>query len=234
MGSKFSAPIDWASFWKQGQEFVFKSPCPLCGRHADSFFCKDCDQKLAECRRPKFKAEASDLPPLYCWGRYEGVLKQSLAKLKYDRQHRVAVPLGNRLAELWQPLQQSQSNRFWIGIPIPLHSERQRQRGYNQADLIAQSLCKTVGMPLRSQGLIRSRSTTAQHGLSRSARHQNLQSAFGPGPDLLSLPPEASVILIDDIFTTGATLRAAVSTLQESGIHVAALFAVAASERDRS
>jgi ComF family protein len=219
----------WSNFWRQGLEFVFRSPCPLCSRVAAPLFCQDCTQKLLGCRRSASKIEVPGLPPLYCWGRYEGALKQSLAKLKYDHQRRIAEPLGHWLAELWQP----RSVRPWV-VPIPLHSDREQQRGYNQAQLIAQSFCQRTGLALRSQGLIRPQATTAQYGLSRPDRYRNLQSAFSLGSDLQNFSPERSVVIIDDIFTTGATLKAAVDTLQKSGIHVAALLAIAASERGQS
>jgi ComF family protein len=227
MGRKLTVLPGWTGFWRQGLEFVFRSPCPLCQRVADPLFCRDCTQKLLGCRRTVTKIEVPDLPPLYCWGSYEGALKQSLAKLKYDRQRRIAEPLGNWLAELWQP----QSMRSWVAVPIPLHRDREQQRGYNQAQLIAQSFCRSTGIALRSQGLIRPLATTAQYGLSRTDRYRNLQSAFSLGPELQQRSPKQSVVIIDDIFTTGSTFKAAVDTLQSSGIHVAALFAIAASER---
>lgn len=230
MTRKFIALPDWADVWRHGLEFVFRTPCPLCQRVAAPLFCRDCTQKLLGCRRPVPQIEVPDLPPLYAWGSYEGALKQSLAKLKYDRQRRIAEPLGHWLAELWQP----QSIRHLVALPIPLHCDREQQRGYNQAHLIAQSFCQSTGISLRLRGLLRPRATTAQYGLSRADRYQNLQCAFSLGPDLQKPFPKMSVILIDDIFTTGATLKAAVSTLQNSGIHVAALFAIAVSERDNA
>jgi ComF family protein len=226
MGKKTVLPA-WAGFCRQGLEFVFQSPCPLCQRVAAPIFCRDCKQKLLGCRRSASKIEVPDLPPLYGWGSYEGALKQSLAKLKYGRQRRIAEPLGHWLAELWEP----RLMRQWVAVPIPLHRDREQQRGYNQAHLIAQSFCQSTGLPLRPQGLVRPHATTAQYGLSRTDRYQNLQSAFSLGPDFRKVSPKPSVILIDDIFTTGATLKAAVNTLQNSGIHVAALFAIAVSER---
>jgi ComF family protein len=225
-----TAPPAWTDFWRQGLEFFLKSPCPLCNRAGAPLFCKDCHRKLLGCRRQASSIEVPGLPPLYCWGSYEGALKQSLAKLKYNRQRRIAEPLGNWLTELWQP----QSTRSWVAVPIPLHRDREQQRGYNQAQLIAQSFCQSTGLALRSQGLIRPQATTAQYGLSRVDRYQNLQSAFSLGPDLQNLSPKQSVLIIDDIFTTGATFKAAVETLQNSGIQVAALFAIAASERGSS
>jgi predicted amidophosphoribosyltransferase len=128
--SNKTVPPAWADIWRQGLDFVFRSPCPLCLRVASPVFCRDCNQKLLGCRRPVTEIKVPDLPPLYCWGSYEGALKQSLAKLKYDHQRRIAEPLGHWLAELWQP----PIMRSRVVIPIPLHRDREQQRGYNQAD----------------------------------------------------------------------------------------------------
>ena len=166
-----------------------------------------------------------------CWGYYEGSLKQSIARLKYDRQVQIAAPLGTWLAELWPP-DRTTSSQAWIVIPIPLHRERQQQRGFNQAQLIAESFCKSTGISLKAHGLVRTQPTVAQHGLSAAARQQNLQGAFSLGADLKRIPRTVRVILIDDIFTTGATFKAAAETLHKSGLETAALLTVAGAQKD--
>ncbi|MCG9890434.1 MAG: ComF family protein [Thermosynechococcaceae cyanobacterium MS004] len=258
MTRRFSARLSWANLRRNlepslgnylGQtvlEFIFPSPCPLCQRKAEAVFCKDCTGKILDGRRLNPQVAAPDLPPLYCWGHYDGTLKQSLARLKYDRNPQVAKPLGQWLAELWHtqassighPGSKRPGSGRPIVVPIPLHPERQQQRGYNQAALIAHSFCQHTGLSLRSQGLSRTRATTAQYGLSRLERYQNLQRAFSLGPDFTHpsrFPSDQAmsrgVILIDDIFTTGATLKAAVNTLQKHEIPVTALLAIAAAER---
>ncbi len=230
MNTKVLFSKAWADFRRQGQSFLFRPRCALCERNANSIFCEYCARSLADCRRATPHSNPLGLPPLSCWGYYEGSLKQSIARLKYDRQIQVADPFGIWLSELWRP--KTPYLNSWVVVPIPLHRERQQQRGFNQAELIAESFCKATGLPLKASGLLRTRPTVAQHGLSAVARQQNLQGAFKIGADLRGLPQTAQVILIDDIFTTGATFKAAVETLSAKGFKTAALMTVAGAQND--
>jgi ComF family protein len=208
---------------------MFQTQCPLCDRPSTAIFCKDCDRRVQSCQNLVADVRISGLPPLYGWGNYEGALKQSLARLKYERCSLLAEPLGQGLAKLWLDLGPQDFN---LGVvPIPLHGDRQRQRGYNQAELIARSFCQVTGMPLRPNGLIRTQATTAQFGLSRRERYQNLSNVFEVGADLKKYPNPRNLVLVDDIFTTGATLKSATETLQQAGFKVTALLAVAIAER---
>lgn len=220
----------WANRLKQGLSFILQMPCALCDRPSGQVFCQDCSRRLSACRRSSSILQVAELPPLYSWGHYEGALKQGLSRLKYDRRDRVAEPFGQWLAQLWLdagPLE----NRHPVVVPIPLHTERQQQRGYNQAERIAYHFCQVIGMPLRSQGLARIQSTDAQYGLSRAERYRNLRNAFRVGIDLQKHPNPTRIILVDDIFTTGATLKSATETLHQGGFQVVALLTVAISER---
>jgi ComF family protein len=104
-----------------------------------------------------------------------------------------------------------------------VHPERLRQRGYNQAALIARELGSRAGLAVR-EILVRTRPTTRQHGLSRAARLQNLRGAFG----LRAAPPQSgTVLLVDDILTTAATLEACAEVLRAGGAPRVVGFAIA-------
>jgi ComF family protein len=144
--------------------------------------------------------------------------------MKYDNQPNVARPLGYWLGEAW--LNSQHSSKQLVIVPIPLHASKQKERGYNQAALIAQSFCEITGNAYKPNALERVRETTAQFGLSATEREKNLVSAFRVGADFRHRP-DAPVLLVDDIYTTGATARSAVQTLRQSGIAVYGLVAVA-------
>ena len=100
-------------------------------------------------------------------------------------------------------------------IPIPLHRQRLRERGYNQALELARPLARMLGLPLRHDLLLRTKATPPQTGLDAKARRRNLQHAFelsetGALPDF--------VVVFDDVMTTGATLREAALTLRRAGV----------------
>jgi ComF family protein len=109
------------------------------------------------------------------------------------------------------------SNSKIIAIPIPLHPQKQRQRGFNQAELIAKGFCARTGIGL-NRSLLRTKATDAQFQLTPADRQQNLLDAFQlkAGHKLQG----RSIVLIDDIYTTGATINAASQALKTAGINV--------------
>jgi ComF family protein len=167
--------------------------------------------------------------PVFAWGVYGGKLKQAIAALKYENQPQLARPLGHWLAQAW--LNSQFASTRLIVVPIPLHADKQKQRGYNQAALLAQSFCALTMLHLQPRGLERIRGTEAQFPLSASEREKNLAMAFGLGPGFRHHRPASSVLLLDDVCTTGATARSAVQTLRQFGIQVYGLVALATSQR---
>jgi ComF family protein len=99
-------------------------------------------------------------------------------------------------------------------LPIPLHPARLRERGYNQALELARPLARALSIPLGHDRLVRTRATPPQTGLDAAARRRNLRDAFALAPG----PLPAHVALLDDVMTTGATLREAARTLRRAGV----------------
>jgi ComF family protein len=102
-----------------------------------------------------------------------------------------------------------------VVIPLPLHRARLRRRGYDQALELARPLARALDLPLRDDLLHRVRATAPQSELSAAARHRNLRHAFAVRDTAV---PPMHVVLIDDVMTTGATLRAAAEALQRAGV----------------
>jgi ComF family protein len=114
-------------------------------------------------------------------------------------------------------------------IPIPLSDQRLKERGFNQAALLAQKLAPAKA---NLRALVRLHDTPAQSGLTRSARLRNLRSAFMVEPDQASALQGRNVILLDDVMTTGATMDAAATTLRECGVRHITAVVVARTERE--
>lgn len=205
-----------------------ESNCPLCQRPTSQEFCQDCTRQLQRCQLPHLSGSLVDVP-VFTWGMYGGTLKRAIAALKYENQPQLAQPLGHWLAQAW--LDSQLVSTQLIVVPIPLHADKQKQRGYNQAALLAQSFCKITGLRLQQLGLERIRATEAQFGLSTSEREKNLAGAFGLGRGFRRRRPASPVLLLDDVYTTGATTRFAVQTLQHHGIQVYGLAAIAITQR---
>lgn len=217
--------MKWNQALQAGLNLFLCSTCPLCGRTAAGELCQDCQRQIKSCQILKPGQSWQRELPVFSWGMYGGALKRAIAALKYDHQPQLARPLGQWLAQAW--LSSKVSHSQLTVVPIPLHPVKQQRRGYNQAALLARSFCDYTGLPLRCQGLERLRQTQAQFGLSISEREQNLAQAFRLGRGFSKHCPAQSVLLLDDIYTTGATARAAIKTLQGSGIPVEGLVTAA-------
>jgi ComF family protein len=202
--------------------FLLKPNCPLCERPTPQSLCIYCHRQLLETRLLQ-----PIQPPgnLVAWGHYHGALKRAIAACKYQNHPELAMLFGELLGNAWLQCYPSHPQRQQLRvIPIPLHPDKQRQRGFNQAALIARSFCQRTRLRLDGS-LQRPKLTQAQFQLTPLDRQRNLQDAFRliPGHKLTG----RSVLLIDDIYTTGATMASASQLLQAAGVRVAGVAVVA-------
>lgn len=202
-----------------------QSACPLCQRSTPTEFCPNCTRQLQQSQLPNPAQFWQEQPAVFAWGWYAGNVRQAIRQLKYEHQPQIARPLGQWLAQAW--LEANLDRVPVIVVPIPMHGEKQRQRGYNQAELIAQSFCQFTGHSMRVDGLERVRSTEAQFNLSAAQRKQNLLQAFKIGKAFQKEKPKYPVLLLDDIYTTGATIQATTQILHQHGIRVRGVATVA-------
>ncbi len=174
--------------------------------------CPRCDLPLpragapcATCRR-----SVSFLDGMRVGGPHQEPLRGMIHALKYHKRRALALPLGTLLAQRWQAAPAGTVDGI---LPVPLHPERLRERGFNQSELLAQSVAGTLGVPLRGDLLWRERATVPQVGLSRQERLLNVADAFCAHPDAAG----GRWLLVDDVCTTGATLEASAHALREQG-----------------
>ncbi|MEC4819796.1 MAG: ComF family protein [Scytonema sp. PMC 1069.18] len=200
----------------------------MCQRPTSQEFCDRCYKQLQKCCLPNPSVLWHQPLPVFSWGTYGGSLKRAIAALKYQNQPQIARPLGQWLGEAW--VSYLSMNTQCVVVPIPMHPNKQKKRGYNQAALIAKSFCETTGLRLKLNGLERVRETEALYPLSPVEREKKLAEAFGIGKDF-SHGSKVSVLLIDDIYTTGSTVRSATKTLHQAGIFVLGVATTATTHR---
>jgi ComF family protein len=157
---------------------------------------------------------------------YSGILKKMIYKLKYDDDKTIIDDLVPLVCQAWLKLKQQYGAAVEdaVLVPIPLHWLRMVTRGFNQSEIIAESVGKHIGLEIDRKLMSRRRSTKAQHGLGKQERIINLANAFRAnrwaGP---AAPP---IVLVDDIYTSGATIAAAAAVLNKAGYR--AVYAITA------
>jgi ComF family protein len=162
---------------------------------------------------------------------YTGVIKRLIYKLKYDNDRLLSYDLALLMERAWSLIAKDYADERVLLVPIPLHPERLWQRGYNQAEEIAKHLSTRIEVPVESRALKRVKNTQAQFGLTRVARLQNMTEAFLGTSKLIS---GRHVVLIDDVYTSGATLAEATEAVLCAGaLSVVALTVARAVLKDR-
>jgi ComF family protein len=149
-------------------------------------------------------------------------VRDALHAIKYSGETRIAEPLGAAIARRW--------SRIGVGaevvVHVPVHAERARQRGYDQAERIARVAATALGLP-HLAALERIRATTAQFDLDRRDRASNVAHAFAVRPDAIRDVRGRWILLVDDVVTTGATLAACGWALEAAGAVAVSAIAVA-------
>lgn len=191
-------------------ETISPPVCQRCGLPSDAP--QTFDVTSSVCVRCQTRPLGLDRLRAYAF--HAGPLRQAIHQFKYDDLRALAGPLGQLMCIGWSSLTPPGLKIDAI-VPVPLHPSRQRQRGYNQAALLAAEVGAQLQIPVREEQLIRTRATAPQVDLSAEARRDNVRGAFRSTGSELS---GKHVMLIDDVCTTGSTLESACATLREAGV----------------
>lgn len=195
-------------------------------------WCSSCDSRLIEirssmniCRRcGKFLNHGGDLctecqtvsPPFFMArsvGPYEGDYRKAIKIYKFLERRGMAVKMGSMMAQ-----KVKETSEFWpidVAVPVPMSSSGIRKRGYNQSELLSARICKLLSIKHRPRALVRIKDTPPQRELSRQEREKNLLNAFAVNdPRCIA---GKNVLLVDDVYTTGSTVRECTQTLLSAG-----------------
>jgi ComF family protein len=200
---------------------LIKPPyCPCCGEPFRS--------PIALMYSPEYRcgicrAEPPPFDHARAIGRYEGPLRQAIHLLKYHGKLRLKRPLLQLALKHFDA--HFPSTAYDAIVPVPLHRERLMQREFNQAAVLAKGLAGHLNVPVQERLLVRVRSTRPQVELSGSERRQNVRQAFAVTH--AAALENKQVLVVDDVFTTGATLGEVARTLKASGATRVDVFALA-------
>lgn len=210
---------------------LYPARCPVCDRPAPfgTDLCPDCLQALPvigtrrckKCGKPvedfeKYCEDCSKNPHVYTCGLgiflYDEQMKKTMAFLKYKGRREYGAVLGRLVYERargellrWRPQ---------AVVPVPIHPERKTERGYNQAEEIARPIAELAGIRLCPDLLVRMERTGPMKKLTRAERFANMKNAIAVRPG--SIVPDR-ILIVDDIYTTGATIDAAAGALRDAG-----------------
>ena len=239
-------------FWRALLDFFLPPKCPLCGSPLDPPSgerpCSSCLSQIRFfssplCPRCGIGFSSPSDPNHLCsrclkgeWsfgqaravGPYEGRIREAISRFKFGGAAHLARPLGALLAQCAGS--EFPPSTVDLVIPVPLHPRRLRERGFNQSLLLARQVSRRQAIPLNFTALRRLRQTQPQTQLSAAERQKNVRGAFGVEV------PEAvegrKILLVDDVFTTGATVQECTESLLDCGaqeVHVLTLARVVAS-----
>jgi ComF family protein len=232
--------------------FVLPDDCRICGAPLDNIsripVCPECLEKpgpmVAEhfcvsCRTPFLNASPLDsdgrcalcrrglagFDAAFSYGEYDAELRELIHLYKYGRVYPLAARLG---ALMGRALPRDAA--FDVIVPMPLHWTRRWRRGFNQAELLARTLSKRIGVPVVN-AMARRKPTQSQAGLTSAERRTNVAGAF-------QVRKRRSiegrhVLLIDDVLTTGATAGACAATLKRAGARRVTVLTLARADRRR-
>ena len=184
--------------------------CRAAIRRLEEPLCARCGAELESAGSCPCRGRLRHLGRLRAAAAYEGPLERSIHRFKYEGWRALAGPLASLLEDRLAV----DGTPALAVLAVPLHRRRQAERGYNQSELIARELARSLSLRMTGARLKRVRDTPPQVGLDRLRRRRNVVGAFvWEGPPLHGEP----LLLVDDVATTGATLEACARALREAG-----------------
>lgn len=213
------------SFWTDFISLIYPRSCVCCSDlllKSDEFICNYCYVNLPKSNF--HREENSELDkvfygrvPLQKAGSYllfekSGKVQKLLHSIKYQKNVDLAVKLGQWYGE--QLKENETIAKSQVIIPVPLHKKKQNERGFNQSEAFANGLSKVLNIPVYNQQLIRTQYTQTQTRKSKAERWENVKDKFEvKDPEVLN---NKTVLLVDDVITTGATIEACYQALQQA------------------
>lgn len=182
--------------------YIKTKRCRICGKPVEDseVYCDDCQ---------KIRHHYQEGMGVFL---YDDVMRETMSYLKYKHRKEYGRVLGELVYE-----EAREKIRFWNPqaiVPVPMHKSKMEKRGYNQAEEIARPIAELSGVPLRTDLLFRREKTAAMKDLSAMERRENMKNAFATADDI-AIPKR--ILLVDDIYTTGATMDACARALCAAG-----------------
>jgi competence protein ComFC len=215
-------------------DFVYPPLCLLCeDRSEDGYWlCPACCNRIQKSSHVIFQQRPEDFVYLSeelffdgvftCW-EFNSDLEQLVHQMKYSQMKNLARHFGKTAGKVLTS--HLNSEVFQLMLPIPLHKVRQRERGYNQSERVCEGLYESLAIPIQKDILVRKRYTRTQTDLSAEERQDNMRDVFRVRrPERIK---SKSVLIVDDVVTTGSTMNSCAKVLKEAGARTVVCIALA-------
>ena len=215
-------------FLEKALEYIFLPVCGICGKLGEGYLCKECEKSIKEYYIEQ-KVFVKDIRSKYKMCKtmhllkYEGLVRKLLIDYKFNDKSYLYKTFCEIIKNDKKTLDFIKS--YDIIIPVPIHKKRMKTRGYNQSELIARELAKTYGNKMYTDVLIKIKNNKAQSTLNKEERENNAKNVY----KLCKLEKinNKKVLILDDIYTTGATVKECALELSKANVKEIGIFTVA-------
>jgi len=211
-------------------ELFFPKQCLVC-KKGNKYICSDCLEKVRKpmsicpmCKKFSFSGKTHEkcmrsqsLDGFTAIWKYEGVIRQAILKLKYKFASDIAEEIIERAIPKLRDISPINTFHNILLIPIPDHRLRKNWRGFNQTELLGRLLSREMNWGFNSKVLFRKRNVLPQVGLEGKERIKNIRGVFGIKKEKNLLTDYESIVLFDDVWTTGSTIKEAGKVLKRNG-----------------
>lgn len=191
-------------------DFIFPPRCLICGMNSKEVFCSKCLNNVSFLENITSKIK----PALYSAAIYEGVIRKALNLFKFKGKIKLKDSLANLMIKCAEKNKIVARNRVNLIIPVPVHKNVFKKRGYNQSGLLAEKIADFYKIKINPRLLLKIKHTPEQNKLDKKDRLINLKGAFAINEK--ENIEESNVLLIDDVYTTGTTAKECIKTLKRN------------------
>lgn len=195
---------------------IFPNVCGFCDVIDKNNLCSNCEAKLQIHKKERkitvFNKYFDELMYLY---NYEGIVRNTIIRFKFNEKAYIYKTFVNEMLKSEKICYQISSCD--IMIPVPIHMEKRNERGYNQSELICKYLAKEMNKSYSSKTLLKYKRNLTQSELNKSQRVKNVLGVYKINPKYIESVQNKSVVLVDDIYTTGSTVNECSKVLKQAG-----------------
>lgn len=205
-------------------ELVYPNVCGFCNKICKNELCNKCKMKIIQHQIDiVIKPENKYFKELISILKYEGIIRDKILQYKFEDKAYIYKTFAKIVLKNKKVC--GLLKKYDIIIPVPIHKKRKLQRGYNQTQLIAKEISKNIDIKLCNNVLVKNKNTIAQSKLNKNKRKQNIKDAF-KALNVQNIQGK-SVLLFDDIYTTGSTANECSKILKEAGAKTVGVLTIA-------